>query len=149
MEIDGVKLPQSISIARYLAKEFNLAGESTLEQAKADAVVDSALDLLNAYFSKGVYKIDRNDEAWTKFRDDVKKHFANLEKLIGLYGSNGYSASNKLLWSDIFIYDVAQQICKDDHSPLDAFPNVKKVVAIVDGHSNISAYVKARKDAPF
>jgi hypothetical protein len=60
LAVDGVNLPQSISIARYLAREFNLAGKNNLEQAKADVVVDTCLDLLNLYFSKGLYKIDRN-----------------------------------------------------------------------------------------
>jgi prostaglandin-H2 D-isomerase / glutathione transferase len=32
LEIDGVKLPQSISIARYIAREFNLAGSNNLHQ---------------------------------------------------------------------------------------------------------------------
>jgi glutathione S-transferase len=150
LEIDGEKLPQSISIARYLAREFKLNGDDNIEQAKADAVVDTALDLLNAYFSKGLYKTDRNDEAWTVFRnDDVKKHFANIEKLIGLYGSNGYSSSNKLLWSDIFLMDVVQQITKGDLSSLEGFPNLKKVVAIVEGHPNISAYLAKRKESQF
>ena len=31
LEIDGVKLPQSIAIARFIAREFNLAGKTNLE----------------------------------------------------------------------------------------------------------------------
>ena len=148
LEIDGEKLPQSISIARYLAREFKLAGENNVEQAKADAIVDTALDLLNAYFSKGLYKTDRADAAWTTFKnEDVKKHFANIEKLISLYGSNGYSSSNKLLWSDVFIMDVVQQITKGDMSSLEEFPRLKKVVSLVESHPKISAYLKKRKDA--
>ena len=47
LEIDNVQLPQSVSIARYLAKEANLAGKTNLEQAKADAIVDTCIDALN------------------------------------------------------------------------------------------------------
>ena len=90
------------------------------------------------------------DDAWKTFRDnDVKKHFANIEKLIGLYGSNGYSSGSSLLWSDIFILDVVQQISGKDLSALDEFPNIKKVYAIVEAHPNISEYLKNRKDSPF
>lgn len=32
LEVDGVKLPQSIAIARFVAREFNLAGKNNLEQ---------------------------------------------------------------------------------------------------------------------
>ena len=42
LDIDGnTKLPQSISIARYLAREHNLVGKNNLESAKADAIVDT------------------------------------------------------------------------------------------------------------
>jgi glutathione S-transferase len=41
LEVDGVKLPQSITICRFLAKQFQLAGKDNFEQAKADAVVDT------------------------------------------------------------------------------------------------------------
>ena len=55
LEVDNVGLPQSISIARYIAKEANLAGKTSLDQAKADAVVDTCLDAFNA-FVKVVYQ---------------------------------------------------------------------------------------------
>ncbi|CAF4775331.1 unnamed protein product, partial [Rotaria sp. Silwood1] len=40
LEYNGTKLPQSLSIARFLAKQFQLAGKDNFEQAKVDAVVD-------------------------------------------------------------------------------------------------------------
>lgn len=40
LEIDQLKLPQSLTIARYLAREADLAGKTNIEQAQADAVVD-------------------------------------------------------------------------------------------------------------
>ena len=33
LEVDGVKLPQSMTIARFLAKQFGLAGKDNFEQA--------------------------------------------------------------------------------------------------------------------
>ncbi|CAF1635447.1 unnamed protein product, partial [Didymodactylos carnosus] len=46
LEVDGIKIPQSISIARFVAKQFNLAGRDNLEQAKVDSVVDTIVDLM-------------------------------------------------------------------------------------------------------
>ena len=46
LEFDGVKLPQSTSIARFLAKQFQLAGKDNFDQAKVDAVVDTITDLV-------------------------------------------------------------------------------------------------------
>ncbi|CAF2067013.1 unnamed protein product [Rotaria magnacalcarata] len=49
LEVDGVKLPQSMAIARFLAKQFDLAGKDNFEQAKVDAVVDTSIDLALKY----------------------------------------------------------------------------------------------------
>ncbi|XP_039607054.1 hematopoietic prostaglandin D synthase-like isoform X4 [Polypterus senegalus] len=44
MEVDGIIIPQSLAIARYLAKETGLAGATSLEEAQTDALVDCMND---------------------------------------------------------------------------------------------------------
>ncbi len=58
MEIDNVALPQSLSIARYLAKEFGLAGKTNLEQGKADAIVDTCADGFTGFVKVFYYTTD-------------------------------------------------------------------------------------------
>ena len=58
MEIDNVGLPQSLSIARYLAKEFGLAGNTNLDQAKADSIVDTCADAFNGFVKVYYYTTD-------------------------------------------------------------------------------------------
>ena len=48
LEFDGQVLCQSLTIARFLAKEFGLAGKTNLEQAQADMVIDTGNDLDNS-----------------------------------------------------------------------------------------------------
>jgi glutathione S-transferase len=55
LEIDDIKLPQSLAIQRYLAKEANVLGKNNLEQAQADAVVDTCIDGYNAYVDKVIH----------------------------------------------------------------------------------------------
>ena len=45
LEYDGEVLSQSKTIARFLAKEFGIAGKTNLEQAKADMIVDCVIDI--------------------------------------------------------------------------------------------------------
>lgn len=54
LEVDGCNVPlvQSISIARFVAKEVKLAGKDSIEMAMADAVVDTALELFEAFVQK-------------------------------------------------------------------------------------------------
>jgi len=42
--IDDKPLPQSGAIVRYLAREFNLAGESCQQQAWADALYETVVE---------------------------------------------------------------------------------------------------------
>ena len=47
LEVDGKVLSQSITIARYLARQHGLAGKNDWEQAQADMYVDCYADLAN------------------------------------------------------------------------------------------------------
>ena len=52
LEVDGVKLGQSMTIARYLANKFNLAGSTPLEKAQADMIVDCVSDFFAGEFER-------------------------------------------------------------------------------------------------
>lgn len=60
LEFEGQVLPQSMTIARFLARETNLAGKNNAEQAKADAIVDSCSDGFNGFMSKVFSIKDQN-----------------------------------------------------------------------------------------
>ena len=47
LEIDGMKIGQSITIARYLANKFDLAGKTDIEKAHADMILDCIQDIGN------------------------------------------------------------------------------------------------------
>ena len=47
LDYDGEVLSQSKTIARFLAKEFGIAGNSNIQQAKADMIVDCITDVEN------------------------------------------------------------------------------------------------------
>ncbi len=68
LEIDDLKLPQSLSIARYLAREYNLAGKNNLESAKADAIVDTCVDLMTGFYYKVFLVSDSNSKVRFKMQ---------------------------------------------------------------------------------
>ena len=45
LDYDGEIISQSKTIARFLAKEFGIAGKTNLQQAKADMIVDCVTDI--------------------------------------------------------------------------------------------------------
>ena len=52
LEVDGIQLSQSRTIARYLANKYKLTGSTALEQAQADMVVDCVMDFGNGKIVK-------------------------------------------------------------------------------------------------
>ena len=66
LEYNGTKIPQSMAIARFLAKQFHLAGKDNFEQAKVDAVVDTISDVVGKFvqvrFEADESKKRRNDQ---------------------------------------------------------------------------------------
>ena len=55
LEVDGIQLSQSRTIARYLANKYNLTGSTALEQAQADMVVDCGMDFCEGTIVKYIY----------------------------------------------------------------------------------------------
>ena len=97
-----------------------------------------------------------------------------MEKLAGLYGSDGYSVGNsvntlfrtllifrrmiflrfrvilfKLTWADLYIYEVSDQIFSKAEGFVNAFPKVAAVINNVKSHAKVSEYIKGRKETPF
>ena len=59
LEVNELKIAQSLSIARFLANKFDLAGISPLEKAEADMIVEFSKDFYDSKFHtiKKHYKI--------------------------------------------------------------------------------------------
>ncbi|CAF4091432.1 unnamed protein product [Adineta steineri] len=147
LEVDGVKLPQSISIARYLAKEFQLAGKDNLEQAKVDAVVDTVTDFVVSYFPIHM----KADETTKKeaLNEQSLKLFKNLQTLQELYQGNDFLVGNHLTYADLWFYDITETVLGVDSTILDKYPNLTKVRQSVENDTKVAAYLKDRPKLPF
>jgi len=138
----GQVLYQSITIARFLAREFKLAGKSNIESAQADEVVDAVLDLQTGMFKEvgagntaGVEKV--LDTTWPA-------GLANLEKVLTARGGQ-FFAGNNLTWADLAVYyfcvdGVGGKTPKD----LRPFPKIANLVQRVGEIPNIKNWMAAR-----
>jgi glutathione S-transferase len=158
LEVDGIKLPQSMSIARFLAKQFGLAGKDNLEQAKVDAVVDTSIDLalkiIPIHFQGD--KDKKAAEMKIFFSDELPKHLQNFEALAKLYSNGGsFFVGNQLTWADLEIYDMLDFILrihsdlKIEGNLLQSYPWLQNNRQVVEKQSNIAAYLKTRPPSTF
>ena len=147
LEVDGVKIPQSVSIARFLAKQFHLAGKDNLEQAKVDAVADTISDVIIAFGpSQREQDPTKKQELREKFRtEELPKQLHNLQVLGQLYGNGGpFFVGNNLTWADLFFYDVGESMLQVDGNCLDKYAWLKQNRAEVEKNAKVAEYLKSR-----
>ena len=147
LEVDGVKLPQSMAIARFLAKQFGLAGKDNLEQAKVDVIVDASIDIamkfLPIFFEADETK--KSDGMAEFFADELPKHLQNLEVLSKLYGEGGsFFVGNHLTWADLEIYDLFDFLLRVDGNFLNSHPILQNHRQHVANQPKIAAYLQTR-----
>jgi glutathione S-transferase len=152
LEFNGTKLPQSASIARFLAKQFNLAGKDNFEQAKVNAVVDTVIDLLFAFTpTRREQDETKKQELINKFlAEALPKHLQQLEVLRKLYADDGpFFVGNNLTWADLFFYDVGENLLGFDANILDSYPWLIQNRAEVEKQPKIAEYLKNRPKTKF
>lgn len=152
LEVDGNRIPQSLAIARFLAKKFNLAGKDYLEQAKVDAVADTINDLIIAYVStRREQDPVKQEQLKQKFpTEELPKHLQNLEVLGKLYSNGGpFFVGDSLTLADLFFYDVAESMLALYNDCFDNYPWLKQNPIEVKKHPRIAEYLEKRPITPF
>ncbi|CAF1581110.1 unnamed protein product [Adineta steineri] len=147
LEVDGVKLPQSAAIARFLAKQFHLAGKDNFEQAKVDAAVDTIYDIYKTWAPSRFGEDPVKKEALSKkfFGEELPKQLQNLETLGKLYGNGGhFFVGNQLTWADLFFHTITETLLGINADCLNNFPWLKDNRAEVEKQPKIAEYLKNR-----
>ncbi|CAF0927056.1 unnamed protein product [Rotaria sordida] len=147
LEFNGTKLPQSLSIARFLAKQFQLAGRDNFEQAKVDAVIDTINDAMMIFMP-----IRRQEDEMKKkelmkkfFADQLPKHLKNLEILGKLYGDGGpFFVGNHLTWADLYFYDILETLLYANENCLNNYAWLKQNRVEVEKQPKVAEYLKNR-----
>ncbi|KAM5159383.1 hematopoietic prostaglandin D synthase isoform 2-T4 [Callospermophilus lateralis] len=131
LEVDGLILHQSLAIARYFARNTDLAGKTEMEQCQVDAIADT-LDDFMATFPWAEKNQDVKDQMFNKILMYDAPHF--LQDLDKYLGDKEWLIGNYVTWAD-FYWDICSTtllVLKPDL--LDAHPRLltlqKKVQAI-------------------
>jgi hypothetical protein len=98
-------LTQLLTIARFLLKQFHLAGKDNLEQAKVDVLTDLITQFVLIRLDKN--EVKKQAEMHTFFANELPKHLENLQVLAKAYSdSDPFFVGNHLTWCDLFVYDI-------------------------------------------
>jgi glutathione S-transferase len=149
---DITKLPQSLAVARYLAREYDLVGTSNLSAAKCDAVVDTCIDLMTGFYNK-VFLIQEEKEKAKALKEFMEKTapkgLTSVETLVSTYGRDGHSVDDRLTWADLFVYEVTFSLMIYEKNVLSKFEGIRTVRERVEANENVANYLKNRPLTPY
>jgi glutathione S-transferase len=143
------QLAQSVTIARYLAKKFNLAGQGEREQAEVDMFADQITDMQNEKFrSHAQTDATRKADLKRKFYEEmVTGNFRVFEKRLAQTKS-GLFASSGLTFADLHLFNAVDCFDKDRQQELMMeFKLIKQLNESVQATPGVSEYLKTRPDS--
>ena len=130
---------QSMACARFVAREVGLAGNTSMEQAQVDEIIDVIQDLINA----GVKLYFAKDEAGQKKHAEVTVPTAlgQLEKKLTSRGGQ-FFVGNNFTWADLHTFMYVSDLPNKD--VMKSFPKVANLVERVGNIPNIKHWVETR-----
>ncbi|CAI4232751.1 unnamed protein product [Auanema sp. JU1783] len=152
LEVDGKKLPQSFTIARYLAKQFGIAGKNAWDEAVVDSYADQYKDMMVAVtpffrISFGMLQGDLEKERVENLEPAVKKNFEIFTEALKKNPS-GFFVGDSLTWVDILIASGYSLLSAHTSIATD-YPTVKAHAEKINSIPQIKAWIESRPDTPF
>jgi len=137
---NGVDIPQSKAIERFLAKKFKLFGKKDIDAVLIDAFGEQIRDITFGFTSS------KTEETREKFWNET---FPTLiENTARVAGKEGFLVGNKLSLADIQFYYLTTTFLSDEakvNAVLQKYENLVKVRDNVAKNEKIVEYVSKRK----
>ncbi|XP_052781150.1 probable glutathione S-transferase 9 isoform X2 [Mya arenaria] len=154
LEVDGKQLSQSLTICRYLAREFHLCGKTAWEQAKVEEIVDTMEDL-RLEVAKWIYEKNetKKNEISEHLKEQVYPKFAKILET-SLRGneendnSSGYLVGENLTLADLSVFETLTFPLTIHPSILDDHIELQQHRHRIKTHKRLSDYISNRPLRP-
>ncbi|XP_071528797.1 hematopoietic prostaglandin D synthase-like [Panulirus ornatus] len=148
--VDDKTLPQSLAIARYLAKQAGLVPQDDLDAAFCDALADTLYEIT----SEG-YKIMFSSMSEEEKKKEYKENFfpklmaPALERLNKRLSEREWFVSDKMTWADLIISLVFGEVKMRKEELLEPYPTVVALIQKVRAVPTIKQWLDTAPDTPF
>eukprot|EP00106_Octopus_bimaculoides_P016005 XP_014783447.1 PREDICTED: S-crystallin 2-like [Octopus bimaculoides] len=170
LEIDNkTQIPQSMAIARYLAREFGFHGKNNMDMAKVDYVSDCFYDIMDDYMRMyhdrdGRIMFDKMSdmrqrycdmdsklmEMRMRFQETCRRVLPFLERCLEMqHGGNQFFLGDHMTMSDMMCYTALENPLQENPSFLNNYPKLRALRERVCAHCKISPYIKRRHHSSF
>jgi len=146
LHYNGVLMAQSLSIARFLATEYGLAGRNNLERAQIDEIVDAIWDIRGGA-SKVLYapSPEEKEEGMKKFLPMIDTGFARLETRLASRGGQ-FFVGNTVSWAEFMLFTFLDMLTDRMGMDVDMskFPKLDNLNKRVGEMPNIKKWMDTR-----
>jgi len=146
LEVNGQKIAQSKAVARYAAKLAGLYGDSALEAAQIDSLVDGVEDATRTLLAnmrlEEAEKKEKNDKY---FREEFPTWAEYFEKYLKKAdGGKAFFLGKKVSLADVTFFVAMERILKQRPDVLDSSPLLADLVKRVAALPRIAKWIKER-----
>ncbi|KAG8444930.1 hypothetical protein GDO86_009911 [Hymenochirus boettgeri] len=132
VEIDGMKLVQTMAILQYIAAKYNLYGNDLQERLLIDMYVEGTTDLMEIIMSQLFMQQEDKERQTNVIVRKVKKHyFPVYEKILRDHHQN-FLVGNQFSWADVQLLEailMAEEICVDVLSDFSCLQDFKERIS--------------------
>jgi len=142
--VDGTKICQSMTIARYCGHAYGLGGKNAMENAQMDEIVDAVSDFTEKQYNAFLFEKDEAKKAELQKTYTTETGPTFLKQLEARLCSRGgeYFVGGKLSYADIIVYNFCSELpCKQ---ALASHPKLNALVDKVANLPNIKKWVESR-----
>ncbi|XP_072018423.1 glutathione S-transferase A4-like [Amphiura filiformis] len=149
LEIDGLKLVESMDILRHICNKQGWLGTNPEEKAKIEKLSDEAHDMYTTILYAYLDKVSKNkDKEWEAVVQKVKDRFLPVfEKELESNGS-GYLVGGSLSMCDIVFLDSITWLAENAMEVLVEYPNTLNFLMTMSSHPAIQKYLDGPQRKP-
>jgi prostaglandin-H2 D-isomerase / glutathione transferase len=146
LEVDGVVVPQSKTIERFLARRFDMMGTNDLEAAQIDAICESVRDFKDLYQKVRSLPDEEKQVGMNEwFTQTLVEKLTLLEHQ--LVGDDSFCVGNKMSLADVVLFTFVKEFFDNKEASYNATlatPRVRAVVDRVSSHENVVKWLESR-----
>jgi hypothetical protein len=141
LEVGAVKIGQSKTIERYIARVCKLSGSSELESAQIDCIAEHVRDIKEKYGKIRSLQGPEKDAAMKKWFEEgeLVDWLDKLEKSLPLSKAESCAVGTKTSYADVCIWHLLRDHFDNKESVANASKACVRITRIADKISNIAA----------
>nr|QVK45613.1 glutathione S transferase [Brachionus paranguensis] len=143
---EKIQIAQATTIARFLAKKFNLQGSDDIESTMCDMIVEQIREC-GDFAAQIIQEIDSNKKRLLSQRylnEILPKTLSGFEKMLNLNGTNRI-VGNQLTWADLALANSLAWLDEFSLQLLQNYPLVKKHNESIMSIPSVNGWFKSQK----